>query len=105
MTYEEYEALKKETVSPVNINEQNVEVPETPEPPQQAQVIEEKRSFLLFHPDNGIDRKVNGKYFVGDIEVPIVNGIVDVGTVELKESLIRSGFIFMYEREVENDIK
>lgn len=104
MTYEEYEALKKETVSPVNIDEQKVEVPGLPEPPQQALIIEDKREFLLFHPDNGIDRKVNGKYYIDNIEIPIIDGVINVGTLELKESLIRAGFVFMYEKKIEAQI-
>lgn len=96
LSYEEFENLKKEK----KIDER-----------QEKPLINPKKNndieYILFYPDNSKDRYYSGKYLLEKndkiLELQIENGKITTDDIEIKDILIKSGFIFLYQRSKENE--
>lgn len=103
VTQKELKALLKDREK-VQVESVTEIVPDTqPEPDLPASTEE----HFLFHPDNSRDRsgykrgvhivRINGV----EVKVPITDGVLKTDSVEVKNELIKQGFVFMYTKPKE----
>ena len=104
VTQKELKALLKDRAT-VQIEDTPKEIiPEVPSEPEQPVSTEE---HFLFHPDNSRDRSgyKSGVHIVRldgvETKVPISDGTLITDRVDIKNELIKQGFVFMYTKPKE----
>jgi hypothetical protein len=99
-TLKEFEKRSKASPSEATTVEQSAVVVEEEKEIPPAPILE----HVFFYPDNRINGYHNGTYkaLIKEeiIEVPIVDGVIKVKSLELKEALINEGFTFLRTQEV-----
>lgn len=102
VTQKELKALLKDKVK-VQVEEAPVVMEVQPEPERPTPTEE----HCLFHPDNPSNRSGyrNGTHLVKiegvEVKVPITDGVLITDSVEVKNALIKQGFVFMYTKPKE----
>jgi hypothetical protein len=99
LTWEEYEALDKDRlVQPISHIEEKVQEEVIPIPAQTS------TEYYLMFPDNPIDNYHNGIYHIDqDNTLEIVNGIVVTESLEIKDKLVKQGFLFLQQKVKEEE--
>lgn len=104
VTQKELKSLLKDRAT-VQIEDTQKEItPEVPSEPEQPVSTEE---HFLFHPDNPSNRSgyKSGVHLVRidgvETKVPISDGVLKTDSVEIKNELIKQGFVFMYTKPKE----
>jgi len=91
---------KKAPLPKSAVKEEELKVASSPIP-HIEEVVDSERVYHLFHPDYSVTNPLGNKYYVElngkEQELIMENGIVKTRKEKIKETLIKSGFVFMFE--------